>query len=142
MPSRSQRGFSLIELMIVLTVLGLLLGFSIPSFHRLSSSYQLQATAENIAGQLRLAREKAIATGVQQPVHFGGTDYWTAPASGVGGMWHLPRGIQYDWCGGTHDEYVFQTDGRSQSSGLIVLQNPNGGRDTVSVQLSGLVLTR
>lgn len=142
---RSQRGFSLIELMIVITVLGLLLGFSIPSFHRLSTSYQLQSAADNIAGQLRLAREKAIATGVEQPFHLGGAGgnlYWTAPASGTGASWKLPKGITYDWCSGTEDDYTLQTDGRSDRSGLIVLQDPNGGRDTVSVQLSGLVLTR
>ncbi len=142
MASRSQRGFSLIELMIVLVVLGLLLGFSIPSFHRLSSSYQLQSTAENIAGQLRLAREKAIATGVIQPFRCAGAAYATTPASGIGGWWKLPRGIEYDWCTGTDSLYQLQTDGRSDRSGLIVLQDPNGGRDTVSVQLSGLVLTR
>ncbi len=141
MASPSQRGFSLIELMIVLTVLGLLLGFSIPSFHRLSSSYQLQAAAENIAGQIRLAREKAIATGVAQPFEFRGARY-AAPASGVGASWKLPRGIDYVWCGGTDSTYTLQTDGRCLPSGMVVLQDPDGNRDTVTVQLSGLVLTR
>ncbi len=141
MASRSQRGFSLIELMIVIVVLGLLLGFSIPSFHHLSTTYQLQSAAENIAGQLRLAREKAIATGVEQRFELAGTGYATTATSGLGGAWSLPRGVTYDWSG-TDSVFVLKTDGRSENSGLIVLQDSNGGRDTVSVQLSGLVLTR
>jgi prepilin-type N-terminal cleavage/methylation domain-containing protein len=143
----NQRGFSLVELAIVLVVLGILVGFSVPPFQRISSTFQLKASAENVAGQLRLAREKALATGVVQPVSFrygylGQSDYRTTPATGVGGSWRLPRGITYAWGSGTDSTYTFQTDGRSDRSGLIVLRNGQGEQDTVSVQLSGLVLTR
>jgi prepilin-type N-terminal cleavage/methylation domain-containing protein len=145
MNRRSQRGFTLIELMMVVLVFGLILSFSIPSFHRLSYTYQLHGATENIAAQMRLAREKAIATGVTQPfrcTHGTGTGYATTPASGMGASWSLPRGITYVWCTGTDSLYVLQTDGRSDRSGLIVVQDPNGARDTVSIQLSGFVLTR
>ncbi len=147
MRSPAERGFSLVELAIVLVVLGLLLGFSIPNFQSLSSTHQLRGATENIAGQLRLAREKAIGTGIAQPVSFkynylGQSDYRTTPASGVGGSWRLPRGITYAWGAGTDSTYTLQTDGRSDRSGLIILQNQRGNRDTVSVQLSGLILIR
>ena len=144
MAASSERGFSLIELMIVLTVMGLILLFSIPGFQRINSTLQLQGAGENIAMQLRLAREKAIATGIAQPVSFcygylGTSDYRTAPTTGVGGSWRLPRGVTYTWGSGVQNTYVFQKDGRCDQSGLIILQNERGGRDTVSVQLSGLV---
>jgi prepilin-type N-terminal cleavage/methylation domain-containing protein len=139
-----ERGFSLVELMIVLVVLGLIIGYSIPSFQRFSATLQLRGASENIAGQLRLAREKAIATGVVQPVSFrygylGQSDYRTAPATGVGGSWRLPRGVTYAWGSGVESTFVFQRDGRCDRSGLIVLQNVYGHRDTVSVLLSGFV---
>ena len=144
MATSGERGFSLFELMIVLVVLGLIIGYSIPSFNRFSSTLQLRGAGENIAGQLRLAREKAIATGVVQPVNFrygylGQSDYHSAPASGVGGSWRLPRGVTYAWGTGAESTYVFQKDGRCDRSGLIVLQNRYGHRDTVSVLLSGFV---
>ncbi len=144
MATTRERGFSLIELMIVLVVLGLIIGYSIPSFQRFSSTLQLRGAGEDIAGQLRLAREKAIATGVVQPVSFrygylGQSDYRTTPASGVGGSWRLPRGITYTWGAGVESTFVFQRDGRCDRSGLIVLQNRFGHRDTVSVLLSGFV---
>lgn len=144
MATSGERGFSLIELMIVLVVLGLIIGYSIPSFNRFSSTLQLRGAGENIAGQLRLAREKAIATGVVQPVTFrydylGQSDYRTTPPVGVGGSWRLPRGITYAWGTGAESSYVFQKDGRCDHSGLIVLQNRFGQRDTVGVQLSGFI---
>jgi len=147
MRNPAERGFSLVELAIVLVVLGLLFSFSIPNFQSLSSTYQLRGATENIAGQLRLAREKAIGTGIAQPVSFkydylGQSDYRTTPASGVGGSWRLPRGITYAWGTGTDSTYILQTDGRCDRAGLIILQNQRGNRDTVSVQLSGLILIR
>lgn len=144
MATSDERGFSLIELMIVLVVLGLIIGYSIPSFQRFSSTLQLRGAGENVAGQLRLAREKAIATGVVQPVSFrygylGESDYRTTPATGVGGSWRLPRGVTYAWGSTAESTFVFQKDGRCDRSGLIVLQNKYGHRDTVSVLLSGFV---
>lgn len=143
MVTSRERGFSLIELMIVLVVLGLVLGYTMPSLLRFSSTLQLRGTAENIAGQLRLAREKAIATGVVQPVRFSTgsptSGYRTTPAVGVGGSWTLPHGITYVWVTGAESTYVFQRDGRCDRSGLVVLSDPHGHRDTVSVQLSGFV---
>jgi type II secretory pathway pseudopilin PulG len=141
----NERGLSLVEMTLVLMVLGLIVGFSVPPFQRFSSTFKLQSAAENIAAQLRLAREKAIATGVAQPVRFdydylGLSDYRTTPASGVAGSWRLPRGVTYVWGTGTENAYVFQRDGRCDRSGLIVLKNEHGLRDTVSVQLSGLVV--
>jgi|WetSurMetagenome_2_1015567.scaffolds.fasta_scaffold931889_2 prepilin-type N-terminal cleavage/methylation domain-containing protein len=146
----AERGFSLVELAIVLVVMGLLFGFSIPSFQRLSSTYQLRGATENIAGQLRLAREKAIATGVDQPIHIpSSTVYHIHYASGVSTAWTLPNGITFtnptigDW-------YYMAPDGRfyqdaahtATGSNIIVVGNARGELDTVSVQLSGLILIR
>jgi len=137
-----ERGFSLIEMAIAVLVLGLLFLFSIPSFQGLSSTYQLHGASENVAGQLRLARERAIATGVPQPLHVpNSVTYHLHYPTGIGTTWSLPRGITFAnatvgaW-------YHLQSDGRSLESGFIVLGNTRGELDTVSVQLSGLILTR
>jgi type IV fimbrial biogenesis protein FimT len=63
------RGFTLIELMITLTVIGITLAFSVPNFVAYGASQNLVGSADNIAAQLRLAREKAIATGQEQTFH-------------------------------------------------------------------------
>jgi prepilin-type N-terminal cleavage/methylation domain-containing protein len=142
----AERGFSLVELAITVLVLGLLFAFSIPNFQGISSSLQLHGAAENIAGQLRLAREKAIATGVEQPLHIPSSVTYHIhypPPTGIATTWTLPRGIRFTnpTVGGW---YHMAPDGRLNETGsrFIVVGNARGELDTVSVQLSGLILTR
>jgi type IV fimbrial biogenesis protein FimT len=61
-----QSGFTLLEALVVLAVLGVLLGMAIPTFANLQAKQQLQAQAEGLLGSLQLARSEAIRR--QQPV--------------------------------------------------------------------------
>jgi prepilin-type N-terminal cleavage/methylation domain-containing protein len=141
-------GFTLVELAVTLTVLGMLLAFSVPAFNRINQSYQIKGSAENMAGTLRLWRERAISTGVNQEVHFHNL---------VGNSnWHIHSGSKTIW-GGKFPEGVslytwtafprFLKDGRvdtqlGSAAGYWVLENRNGRRDTVSVLTSGLILNQ
>jgi type IV fimbrial biogenesis protein FimT len=144
MDRTSTRGFTLVELAITLVVLGLLFAFSAPALQGISATNQLKGATENIAAQLRMAREKAIATGVAQPMHFTynwlGSDYHIHYADGtVGANWKLPRGITY-YSVTVHP--TMKTDGSADASGNIILQDSRGLRDTVAVLVSGLILTK
>lgn len=144
----STRGFTLVELAVTILVLGLLFAFSIPAYQNVSASYQLKGATENVAAQLRLAREKAIATGMDQPMHFTynylDSDYHIHYASGfVPAKWKLPRGITYYSVTFTPiSTPTMLRDGRTNASGNIILRDTRGNRDTVSVQMSGLILTK
>jgi len=139
------RGFSLVELAITILVMGLILAFTVPALQGLNASQQLKGTSENISGQFRLAREGAIATGTTQVLHFQagafGCDYHShnGISGPLRGQWKLPTGISYYWPAGTWWEYRWTKDGRCMDSGLIILQDRRGNRDTVSIQASGLV---
>jgi prepilin-type N-terminal cleavage/methylation domain-containing protein len=139
-------GFTLVEMAVTILLVGLLFALSVPTVQSLSSSYTLKGNTENIAAQLRLAREKAIATGVDQPMHFTfnyiDSDYHIHYPTGLGAKWKLSKGLTYYWGAGTMSAYTMTRDGRSSASGMIILQDARGTRDTVSVQLSGLVLTK
>lgn len=144
MTTRRLKGFTLIELAITITVIGIVLAFSVPAFLRISSTNALKGAGENIAGQLRLAREKAIATGTVQPVHFVGTKiYHIHYPSGIalGMQWTLPNNVSF--ARNMSDWYTMTSDGRctetGNADGLIPLVDQNGNLDTVFVQLSGLV---
>ena len=136
-----ESGFSLIELAIVLTVIGLMLAMGIPAFQTLSQSQSLRGASLNVAGQITLARTRAMATGVSQTVNFDGS---TTPArvvvlSGTASRtWALPKGITF----ASANSFNMTSDGRASTSQYIVLQNRRAIRDTVSVQTSGLVLVR
>ena len=139
------RGFTLVELAVTILLMGLLFGFAIPAFRNISASYQLKGATENMAAQIRLAREKAISSGSGQPIHFTpnfmNCDYHLHyPTGFVVPLGKLPTGITFYSI--TNSAITLKSDGRSDFSSTIVLQDRRSNRDTVSVQISGLVLTK
>ena len=148
----SSSGFSLIELIVVIGLFGLIIGLSLPSLRNFNKGQKLKGASEGIANQLRMSREIAIGTGKTQTMHFvyqwlyNGkyNDYHIHNGAVVGAVWSLPRGITFNWAAGTQSSYTFATDGRSNVSGMVIVQDdrPVPDRDTISVQTSGLILTR
>ncbi len=130
--------------MVVLAIMGIIMSFSIPSYLNYAATQNLIGTAASIAGQMRLAREKAIATGQSQNIRFyldyQNCDYHIHNNGVVGPKWDLPRRIVYYNGTGTQDQYEFTPDGRCLNSGLVIVQDHRGLRDTVSVQRSGFIL--
>jgi type IV fimbrial biogenesis protein FimT len=57
---RSQRGFSLIELMVTLTLLGILLAAAVPAFGTWTANSRVRSVAESIQNGLRLAQAEAV----------------------------------------------------------------------------------
>jgi type II secretory pathway pseudopilin PulG len=138
----------MVEMAVTILVLGMLFAIGIPTFRTMSQTYALKGATEGLASRLRLYRDRAINSGRAQHFHFTpgfGWDYFAyyshSPDS-LQGAWRFPPGITYSSLGTT----LFWTDmlpnGRSAVSGQIVLRDRAGKRDTVSVQLSGLVLTK
>ena len=142
---RDSRGFSLVELAVTLVVFGLVLAMTVPAFRGFSASHQLKNAVANITGQLRLGREKAISSGTTQTLRFmaafQSSDYHIWNGTTANPKWSLPNGISYYWGSGTQNTYRMTRDGRCLDSGMIILQDARGTRDTVSVQISGLVLS-
>jgi type IV fimbrial biogenesis protein FimT len=60
----SQRGFTLIELMVTITVLAILLALSVPSFSQLVSNNRAASMTNDLQFSLKLARSESIKRGV------------------------------------------------------------------------------
>lgn len=56
----SMRGFSIVELMVTLTVLGILMAAAIPAFGTWTANARVRSTAEALANGLRMAQAEAI----------------------------------------------------------------------------------
>ena len=144
MSKQMSRGFSLVELAVVMVVFGLVMALGIPSFIKYRRDQELVTTAQNITSQIRMYRATAMVTGRVQRFHlyynFSGYDYHVHDNNGpVAQGWKLPKGVTYSW-GNSLVGIDLTPDGRASNSVDIELVRNDGVRDTVSVQMSGQVL--
>jgi type IV fimbrial biogenesis protein FimT len=58
--TRSSRGFSLLELMIAITLLGILLGIAIPTFREITRNNSVTGAQNDLVTALNLARSEAL----------------------------------------------------------------------------------
>jgi type IV fimbrial biogenesis protein FimT len=141
----TEHGLSLIELMITLVILGIVLAFSVPALGSSRQTHALKDATNNVASQLRLARQMALASGTARPFHFAedsaGYDYHVHQPDGRIVGWSLPHGVHFTLGAGTSVGLVMNPSGRASQTVNVILANGRGARDSVSVQLSGYVLT-
>ncbi|MFL6292022.1 MAG: Tfp pilus assembly protein FimT/FimU [Thermoanaerobaculia bacterium] len=57
---RSERGFQLVELLVVLALFMIMAGLTVPSFLRISGQWRMRLAAEEVVGAMRLARAFAV----------------------------------------------------------------------------------
>ncbi|MCZ6480302.1 MAG: Tfp pilus assembly protein FimT/FimU [Candidatus Methylomirabilales bacterium] len=69
-----QRGVTLIEILIIVTLLVVMAGVAMPWFLGVIESYRLRVAAWELAGDLRLARQKAVTTQVRHRICLSGCD--------------------------------------------------------------------
>ena len=132
----------MIELMIVLVVFGTVLSFGLPAFGHYLQTQQLRGTSENLVQTVQLQRTRAMSTGQSIELRFdtGTPSAWIAVGAGNVDRHALPGGITY--VSATPTTLLITRDGRVNTSGVVILRNREGKRDTVSVQVSGMALIR
>ena len=64
------RGFTLVELIVVTLIAGILAGFAIPNLNHWIENLKVKKVARQVVTDMQLAKAKAITEGVQYRVHF------------------------------------------------------------------------
>lgn len=86
MRTRSQRGFTLIELIVVLAIAAIMLGLGVPAFRDFMDGQRVKNTAFDFAAALLLARSEAVkrnAAVTMDQAAGGWQNGWTVSAGGT-----------------------------------------------------------
>ena len=139
------KGFSLIELLIVIFVSGIILSIGIPAFRMYQPTLELSGTARGIMADLRYAEQLAVASQVDHGIRFSSTtnEYWVIkfsdPEETVKSK-ELPNGVVFSSISGfTNDEVKYNPYGAAVEEGTIILIGENSETKTILVKPSGFV---
>lgn len=90
------KGYTLIEVMIVISLMGLLSTFAVPNFKKTLDNYKLEVAVHELAQNIRLAQQKSISEGESYKILLGASDYQILLGR-RGKLIKLPPGVFIDW---------------------------------------------
>ncbi len=128
------KGFTLIEVVLVIAILGLLSTVAVPNFKNTLAKYKLEMAAKELAQNIQLAQQKAITRGnickIVLDLHK--KDNYMVLSGGRGKMIKLPPGVYFDWTTyyDVNNTIVFNPTGAPNRGGTVAITN---GKDTLYV---------
>jgi prepilin-type N-terminal cleavage/methylation domain-containing protein len=139
-----QKGVTLIELAVVMTIVGIMALFMAPAIGEWADNYRIRQAARDIASTLQLAKMETISTRTAHVVTFipeAGT-YQITPG---GDVKQMPRGVTIDSTNFTDNKIQFNSDGTTSSSNVndgIYIKNTKNTQYRVIVSPSGNISSR
>ena len=70
MPERPERGFSLVEMLIVVAIVAVMAAVALPNIGQYIRNYRVKGAAQAVAGELQSARSRAIMSNTNRGVSF------------------------------------------------------------------------
>ena len=102
---RPDRGFSLVEMLVVVAIVAILAAVAFPNIIGYTRNYRIKGAAQEVAGELQAARSKAIMTNTNNGVSFVVVDrdsyryvqedLLVADTTRLSGMRTLPQGVVF-----------------------------------------------
>lgn len=141
-----KRGLTFIEILVVLAIIAMVLGMSVPFFSGFGTSSRLRAASRELASVLRMARGHAITYRNDHSVHFDLTEtphqYYVTDQEDalVEKKYSLPKSIEIKAPQGEdpitfpEDTLIFKpTGGLASPSGAIIITDKRDNTKTITV---------
>ncbi len=151
---KSQKGFSLIELIVVIAIIGIIAMVAIPAWNHYSINTNLKTAARDIASDIYTAKEKAVADNIMYLIEFtvGSNQYTLNKGTYSGEPYELiqtksPSAIGSDVIlteatfGAMGPKIYFQTRGTA-GNGHVSIANRYGSTATITVNNTGRTYVR
>ena len=142
-PTSAQRGFTLVELMIVITLLAVVAGIAVPSFRGMVADNRIAASTNSVVSALNYARSEALREGRRVEVSPRSESDWSRGVSVTQGNNILRVTEAFNGqLQVTGDSVSFRGNGLANESGVIRLCSNDGSRGReVRVTLGGRINT-
>ena len=139
---RDQRGFTLIEMLIVLILIIIVAGISYGAFNRMGINSFLRTAARDIASDFQLARQRAMAENNPLTITFDpGNHTYTVPTPGGGtqikALANYRGGVTINSTDIPGAAVVFMPRGTTQQVGTVVLINTRASTATININATG-----
>ena len=138
-----ENSFTLIELLIVLAIIGILVGVSIPVYRQFQPTIQLNGAVRTLVTDLRYAQQIAVTEQINHCFQLFLTEkkYQIVQCGQTQPLLEvvLPNEIESLSANFTDDKVEFNPYGAVKESGTIILENTKNQTKTIEVRPSGFV---
>lgn len=140
----TERGFTLLEMLIVISIIGIIALFGLPAYEQVAPNLALSSVSKDISTDLRYAQQLAVTEQVIYSIIFNTVNNSYQIVNSSSGQTlqtkNVDRRITIEQITGLASDTVnFTPTGAVTESGQIILKNTSNKRVTIEVKPSGYV---